>query len=106
MLIDTRSQRELIAALQLEPLFESEAFTDMTDGDAAKRHTMHGTPDPTQELLALLQTLGVGAEDSAGSVRRSDDATAQAMANIIEWMKYLPEYCVKTMVKDGWHWSV
>ena len=107
MLIDTRSQRELIAALHLEPLFESEHFAGMTDGGAAKSHTMEGKPDPTQELLALLQTLGIGAEDSAGSsIMRSDDAIAQAMANIIEWMKYLPEDCVKTIVKDGWHWSI
>ena len=106
MLIDTRLQRELIAALHLEPLFESGHFAGITDGDAPKRHTMGGTPDPARELLALLQTLGIGAEDSAGSIRRSDDATEQAMANIIEWMKYLPEDCVKTMVKDGWHWSI
>lgn len=106
MLIDTRSQRELIAALHLEPLFESEQFADMTNGDAAKNLTMANKPDHTQQLLALLQTLGIGAADSAGPVRRSDNDSAQALANIIEWMKYLPEDCVKTMVKDGWHWSI
>jgi hypothetical protein len=105
MLIDTRWQRELIAALHLEPLFESEHLPGVTNGDAAKRHAMAGDPDHTHQLLALLQTLGVGAGDSAGSIIRSDDATAHAVANIVEWMRYLPEDCVKAMVKDCWHWS-
>ena len=107
MRIDTRSQRELIAALQLESLFESERFANITNGDAAKSHKTADKPDHTQQLLALLKTLGIGAEGSVGSsIMRSDDAIAHAMASIIEWMKYFPEDCVKTIVKDGWHWLV
>jgi hypothetical protein len=107
MLIDTRSQRELIAALHLEPLFESEQFAELTNGEAATSHAVADKPDHAQELLALLQILGIGAEDSAGSsIMRDDDAIAHATANIIQWMKYLPEDCVKTIVKDGWHWSI
>jgi hypothetical protein len=32
-------------------------------------------------------------------------AAARAVANIRQWMMYLPEDCVRTMVHDGWHWS-
>jgi hypothetical protein len=33
-----------------------------------------------------------------------DAATAaRAAANIAEWQSYLPEDCVKAMIRDGWH---
>jgi len=27
----------------------------------------------------------------------------RAAANIAEWLAYLPEDCVKAMIRDGWH---
>jgi hypothetical protein len=32
--------------------------------------------------------------------------SARAMENIAGWRKYLPEDCVKAMVKAGWHGTV
>jgi hypothetical protein len=32
-----------------------------------------------------------------------DGATERAIANIAAWMAYLPQDCVSTMVRDGWH---
>jgi hypothetical protein len=49
--------------------------------------------------------LGIGADVAEASIRRSDAAIARAAVNIAEWMAYLPEDCVKVMIRDGWHWS-
>lgn len=32
-------------------------------------------------------------------------ATERAVANITAWTAYLPQDCVTSMVRDGWHWS-
>jgi hypothetical protein len=32
-------------------------------------------------------------------------AAARAAANIADWRGYLPEECVKAMIRDGWHLS-
>jgi hypothetical protein len=32
--------------------------------------------------------------------------SARAAENIAEWRKYLPEDCVNSMVKAGWHGTV
>lgn len=105
MLIGTRWQRELIAALHLEPLFKSAHLDSVTSGDAMNHHSGEREAGHSSQLLALLQRLGVGADVVEGSIHRSDAATARAAANIAEWMTYLPEDCVKAMVNDGWHWS-
>ena len=30
------------------------------------------------------------------------DRTARSEANILQWMSYLPEDCVRTMIEMGW----
>ena len=49
--------------------------------------------------------------DSYVSPTRTIDPTkvidsARAAENIAEWRKYLPEDCVNSMVKAGWHGTV
>jgi hypothetical protein len=49
--------------------------------------------------------LGVGSDVVEASIKRNAATIARAAATIAEWMTYLPEDCVKAMVRDGWHWS-
>jgi len=54
--------------------------------------------------VAVEQTKG----DSCASPTRTIDSTkvfdsARAAENIAEWRKYLPEDCVNSMVRAGWH---
>jgi hypothetical protein len=49
--------------------------------------------------------LGVGSDVIEASIKRSGATIARAAAIIADWMTYLPEGCVKAMVRDGWHWS-
>jgi hypothetical protein len=37
-------------------------------------------------------------------IKNNDDE--RAAANVAEWRKYLPEDCVESMIKDGWHRTV
>jgi hypothetical protein len=30
------------------------------------------------------------------------DSTARSEANILQWMSYLPEDCIRTMIEMGW----
>ena len=57
--------------------------------------------------VVIEQTKG----DSYASPTRTIDPTkvidsARAAENIAEWRKYLPEDCVNSMVKAGWHGTV
>lgn len=36
---------------------------------------------------------------------RVDDAVGRSEANILQWMAYLPEDCIKTMIAMGWDLS-
>jgi hypothetical protein len=35
--------------------------------------------------------------------RVNQDDAARSEQNILQWMSYLPEDCVKTMIEMGWH---
>lgn len=60
----------------------------------------------TQQLYELLEYLDVRADTGASRCFwHLHGATARAVANIKDWMAYLPESCVRAMVGDGWHWS-
>ena len=57
-----------------------------------------------ESRVAVEQTKG----ESYVSPARTIDPTkvidsARAAENIAEWRKYLPEDCVNSMVKAGWH---
>jgi hypothetical protein len=54
--------------------------------------------DDSQEALEALQVYHLrGPIDAA--------AAARAVVNIATWRGYLPEDCVKAMIRDGWHLS-
>jgi hypothetical protein len=61
--------------------------------------------DDSHRLSELLKHLGICADVVEASLKRKDAAIARAAAIIADWMTYLPEDCVKAMVRDGWHWS-
>jgi hypothetical protein len=112
MLIEARWQQHLIATLQLGPLYKSEHLDGVAGSGRGRSngHTLMLRPrarevgDSTR-LVALLKGLGVGSDVVEASIKRNAATIARAAATIAEWMTYLPESCVKAMVRDGWHWS-
>jgi hypothetical protein len=112
MLIDARWQQHLVATLQLGPLSKSEHL-DGVAGSGPSRSNGHPVMHRPRErevgdstrLVALLEGLGVGSDVIEASIKRSGATIARAAAIIADWMTYLPEGCVKAMVRDGWHWS-
>jgi hypothetical protein len=62
--------------------------------------------DSAERLYEFLEYLGVSADTGASRCFwHIPGATERAVANIADWMTYLPEDCVRAMVNDGWHWS-
>ena len=113
MLIDARWQRHLVAALHLEPLLKWRHKEGVANNGRSAMNAypaMHCSKehdiDNIRRLSALLRHLGVSADIVEASIRRNNATIARAAEIIAEWMTYLPEDCVKAMVKDGWHWSV
>jgi hypothetical protein len=112
MQIDARWQQHLIATPQLGPPYKSEHLDGVAGSDRVRSngHTLMYRPrarevSDSTRLVALLKGLGVGSDVVEASIKRNGSTTARAAANIAEWMTYLPEGCVKAMVRDGWHWS-
>jgi hypothetical protein len=111
VLIDARGQQHLIATLPLGPLYGSENLDGVAgSGGRSNGHTVMHRPREREVgdstgLVALLKALGVGSEVAEASIKRNAATSARAAAIITEWMTYLPEGCVKAMVRDGWHWS-
>jgi hypothetical protein len=67
-----------------------------------------------RDRLRLLENLAAeiaALERSPEAQRRrriseaADPASAHAAANIAGWRHYLPEDCIGSMIRDGWHWS-
>jgi len=49
---------------------------------------------------------GFQMRDPIDAADATDAATAaRAAANIADWCGYLPEDCVRAMIRDGWHLS-
>jgi hypothetical protein len=112
MLIDARWQQHLIATLHLGPPDKSEHLDGVVGSDRGRSndHTIMRRPtecnvDDSTRLVALLEGLGVGSDVVGASIKRNGADVARAAAIIAEWMTYLPENCVKAMVRDSWHWS-
>jgi hypothetical protein len=60
-------------------------------------------PDPLvqqQDPVELPEEPSEAATAVEGRVHR--DQTARSEENILQWMSYLPEDCVKTMIEMGW----
>jgi hypothetical protein len=102
-----QQQRELIASLNLESLFD---YGDL--GEFASRTTPAGLA-PHREAHASQRQLGamlslLGLSMSAAMARGAADSTAareRAISNIATWLAYLPKECIRSMVRDGWHWT-
>ena len=112
MLIDARWPQHLIPTLHLGPPEKSEHLGGVVGSDRGRSNgrTIMRRPtecdvDDTTRLVALLEGLGVGSDVVGASTKRNGAAVARAAAIIAEWMTYLPESCVKAMVRDSWHWS-
>ena len=91
-----RSRKDHAAQLRLEPLFKAYFGGASTVGRMSS----------DQELASLLWQLGVPADSAAvRCFAHVEGATARAAETIADWMSYLPQDCVKAMVRDGWHWS-
>jgi hypothetical protein len=77
-----------------------------TGRESDPREHTQSTLESARELAALLQALGMRVDSPAlQSFVLVDGAAARALKNIRDWMTYLPEDCVRSMVGDGWHWS-
>jgi hypothetical protein len=48
--------------------------------------------DPREEPSGVAAPLGAAAADDA----------ARSEQNILQWMSYLPEECIRTMIEMGW----
>src|ERR1700677_3516455 len=106
-----RSWMNLTAQLRLEPLFKAHfdgtREEDRLSGDdPIHPHSKTPAIDSSRELALLLRLLEMPAESAALRCHAHiHGATAQAVNTIVDWMSYLPRNCVKSMVRDGWHWS-
>jgi hypothetical protein len=40
--------------------------------------------------------------EGAAEVRANQDDAARSEENILQWMSYLPEDCIRTMIDMGW----
>jgi hypothetical protein len=55
---------------------------------------------PQQVLVDIFEkSLDVAAQNGTGA---NDEETARSEENILQWMSYLPEDCVRTMIAMGW----
>jgi hypothetical protein len=54
-----------------------------------------------QHVLAQFSQDSPGTASSTG-VRPNDSEVARSEKNILQWMSYLPEDCITTMIQLGW----
>ena len=54
----------------------------------------------------LERCFGKGSSESSDAVlaigAQADDDVERSESNILQWMSYLPEDCIKTMIAMGW----
>ena len=54
----------------------------------------------------LERCFGKGSSEAPDAVlvisARADDDVERSESNILQWMSYLPEDCIKTMIAMGW----
>jgi hypothetical protein len=96
-------QMNLIAAFDTEAFFKTSH-----SGTRAPRRSWLAAPSavtngPEIRLRGLIQLLGIAHQPATPRGASSD--IGRAAANIETWMTYLPKNCVRTMVRDGWHWT-
>jgi hypothetical protein len=97
-------QVNLIAAFHMQSFFKTSQ-----SGVRAKRKPWLVPPsalanDAEQRLWGAIQLLGIP-HHPAATPRIANSDIVRAAANIEAWMSYLPKNCVRTMVRDGWHWT-
>ena len=97
-------QMNLIAAFDTESFFKTSHPGMHTNRRSWLAGRNAATNAPELRLRSLIQLLGLAQQPAAPSRIASPDI-ARAAANIEAWMTYLPKNCVRTMVRDGWHWT-
>jgi hypothetical protein len=59
--------------------------------------------DTTTRVLERCLVEGSPASDAVLAISaRADDDVARSEGNILQWMAYLPEDCIRTMIAMGW----
>jgi hypothetical protein len=59
--------------------------------------------DTTTRVLERCLVEGSSASDAVLAISaRADDDVARSEGNILQWMAYLPEDCIRTMIAMGW----
>ena len=58
----------------------------------------------TSTLMQNFDELPVEPSEAAApvEVRANEDDVARSEENILQWMSYLPEDCIRTMIDMGW----
>jgi hypothetical protein len=56
------------------------------------------TQMPQRVFVDLLEKLSATSPMDA----KNDPDVARSEKNVIQWMAYLPEHCIKTMIQMGW----
>jgi hypothetical protein len=113
MLNNTTNARGPISLSKLDALFRWGNW--LTAGRAAS-DALHRSPadappgtaeaEVRAKIAGLCTELGFPPDDPAcAGIGKSDARAVHAVANITDWLTYLPRDCVRAMVKDGWHWS-
>jgi hypothetical protein len=60
-------------------------------------------PDTFVQQQDFVELLGEPSDAATPVEPRVNDAdTARSEENILQWMSYLPEDCVRTMIEMGW----
>lgn len=60
------------------------------------------TQVPQRVFADLLEDVGADSVTAASSDGVNDADVARSEDNILRWMEYLPEDCIRTMILMGW----
>jgi hypothetical protein len=111
MITDARRQDDLIAALELQPLFKSGIVRRVAPRDQGLPHrqSMLQYPNGRSALVASLPfayyqrpTTGTMGGQAIAAIAAHRTAASRAAANIATWRTFLPEDCVVAMINEGW----
>ena len=100
-MILSQKSAESLAVSRAQPLLQASAVPL-----GAGSNPMRVDAVSHRRLEVLLSRLGLAVNPVASQcAAHLDGATEHAVANITAWLVYLPRDCVRSMVRDGWHWS-
>jgi hypothetical protein len=107
---DAQSQPALIKSLNWEPIFNSppdvaEGRQDLTIDHSLDGHAQSHPAVYVRKPMDFVRGASATSVAMNGSVKLNGDRMARAAENVARWKMYLPEECVRAMMKAGWHWS-